>query len=275
MNQLATSFSSRANVLRFDRPLTIREIDSVAPSIFAEGPHESRSSRYTYIPTGVVLEGLRKEGFEPFMVCQARTRDETRRDFTKHMIRLRHASQIAGAEVNEIILVNSHDGTSSYQMLAGVFRFVCHNGLVCGDVVEDLRIPHRGNPVGEVIEGAYRILDDFERVDAARQEMKAVILTPDEQTAFAKAALALRYEGEAPVSAYQVLRPRRADDAGQDLWSTFNVVQERLIRGGQRGTNRTGKRITTRPVTGIDNNVRLNRALWVLAGEMAELKQAA
>jgi hypothetical protein len=38
------------------------------------------------------------------------------------MLRLRHASQINGAEANEIILLNSHDGTSSYQMLAGQFR---------------------------------------------------------------------------------------------------------------------------------------------------------
>jgi len=44
----------------------------VAPSIFADAPHESRSERYSYIPTASVLQGLRGEGFEPFMVCQTR-----------------------------------------------------------------------------------------------------------------------------------------------------------------------------------------------------------
>ena len=68
--------------------------------------------------TGDVLAGLQKEGFEPFMVCQSRTRIEDRREHTKHMVRLRHASQIVTNEANEIILINSHDGTSSYQMLA-------------------------------------------------------------------------------------------------------------------------------------------------------------
>ncbi|OKN68838.1 hypothetical protein AM469_006565 [Pseudomonas aeruginosa] len=58
------------------------------------------------------------------MVCQTRVRNEDRREYTKHLIRLRHASQINGDEANEIILLNSHDGTSSYQMLAGMFRFV-------------------------------------------------------------------------------------------------------------------------------------------------------
>ena len=75
------------------------------------------------------------------MVTQTRVRDEGRREHTKHMIRLRHASQINGAEANEIVLLNSHDGTSSYQMLAGMFRFVCSNGLVCGDTVADVRVP--------------------------------------------------------------------------------------------------------------------------------------
>jgi hypothetical protein len=69
------------------------------------------------------LTELRKEGFQPFMVTQTRVRHDDRRDYTKHMLRLRHASQINGAEANEIVLLNSHDGSqirrcSSYQMLA-------------------------------------------------------------------------------------------------------------------------------------------------------------
>src|SRR5690606_28561838 len=75
-----------------------------------------------------------------------------KREHTKHMLRLRHASQINGAEANEIVLLNSHDGTSSYQMLAGMFRFVCSNGLVCGDTVADVRVPHKGDVSGHVIE---------------------------------------------------------------------------------------------------------------------------
>ncbi|WP_141040469.1 DUF932 domain-containing protein, partial [Escherichia coli] len=84
-----------------------------------------------------VLNGLRDNGFHQFMVCQTRVRNLDKREHTKHMIRLRHAGQINGTEAKEIILLNSHDGSSSYQMLAGVFRFVCHNGLVCGDTVAD------------------------------------------------------------------------------------------------------------------------------------------
>ena len=98
---LATRFASHSPVLRSDSPLSDDQIHRVAPSIFAEAPHESRSERYSYIPTAAVLTELRKEGFQPFMVTQTRVRDEGKREHTKHMIRLRHASQINGAEANE------------------------------------------------------------------------------------------------------------------------------------------------------------------------------
>ncbi len=108
--QLASRFASRSPSLRSDSPLSDDQIRRVAPSIFADAPHESRSERYSYIPTAAVLTELRKEGFQPFMVAQTRVRNEDRRDFTKHMIRLRHANQINDAEANEIVLLNSHDG---------------------------------------------------------------------------------------------------------------------------------------------------------------------
>src|SRR3546814_17431218 len=105
------------------------------------------------------------------MVCQTRVRNEDRREYTKHLIRLRHASQINGDEANEIILLNSHDGTSSYQMLAGQFRFVCSNGLVCGDTVADVRVPHKGDVAGQVIEGAFEVLRGFDRVRGSRDAL--------------------------------------------------------------------------------------------------------
>lgn len=209
------------------------------------------------------------------MVCQTRVRHEDRRDYTKHMLRLRHASQINGIEASEIILLNSHDGTSSYQMLAGVFRFACANGMVCGDVVEDLRIPHRGDVVGEVVNGAFRVLDQFGQVVESREEMKALQLGHEEQAIFARAALSLKFDTEttaAPVTEDQVLSTRRIDDRGADLWRTFNRVQENLIRGGLDARTATGKRTRTRAVQGIDTNVKLNRALWTLAEEMRRLK---
>ena len=272
---LATRFASRSPVLRADRPLSDDQIRAVAPSIFADAPHGSRSERYAYIPTATVLTKLRQEGFEPFMVCQTRVRNEDRREYTKHLIRMRHASQINGSEANEIILLNSHEGTSSYQMLAGMFRFVCHNGLVCGDTAADIRVPHKGDVAGQVIEGAYEVLQGFEQVRQSRDAMRAITLDTGEAEILARSALALKYgdpDKPAPVTESQLLVPRRFDDRKPDLWSAFNRIQENMIKGGLSARTALGRRQRTREVQGIDQNLRLNRALWMLADGMRQLK---
>lgn len=262
--------------IRNDAGLDDHQMLQVAPSIFAEEAHESRSSRYAYIPTIEVLQGLRREGFVPVMAAQARCRDEGKRDFTKHMIRMRHAGRNLGeGEANEIILLNSHDGTSSYQMVAGMFRFVCANGLVVGDVVDDFKVRHSGNVVDNVIEGAYTVLDQFEQVAANRDDMRAIILPEPAQRLLAQSAIDYRWdreEGErAPVTPEQVLRPRRSADTGADLWSTFNRLQENMMKGGLRGVTANGQRRATRAVTGISQDVKLNRALWTMAEGLKDM----
>lgn len=272
---LASRLSKNLTSFRSTVPLTNEQISLYAPSIFAKEKHFSRSNRYTYIPTIEILNGLRKEGFQAYMVCQSRSRDQSKREHTKHLLRLRHASRITRSDANEIILLNSHDGSSAYQMLAGVFRFVCTNGMVCGDTRMDIRVRHSGNVVDNVIEGAFRVLDDFAEVTAQKEGMQSLSLDAGEQAAFAKAALTLRYDTTkcpAPVTESQVLRINRAEDNASDLWTTFNRVQENLVRGGLQGRTATGQERKTRAISSIDQNVKLNRALWVLSNEMRKLK---
>ena len=276
---LATRFARTTRVIRSDTPLQEEQMRSAAPSIFATGKHQSRSERYAYIPTIDVLRALRKEGFEPFMVAQGQSRIEGKAEYTKHLIRMRHAGVLStSTEANEIILINSHDGASSYQMLGGVIRFLCCNGLVCGTVSNDIRVPHKGSVQDEVIEGAFRVLDDFEAVDASIDGMKSLTLDGDEERAFATAALVLRYgersDGQppAPITAEQLIEARRPEDRGRNLWNVMNRSQENIQRGGQRGRTAGGRSIQTRPIASIDRSVSLNRALWVLAEEMRRLK---
>ena len=279
---LAARFAPNTRIVRSELPLQEPQMQHVAPSIFATGKHSSRSDRYSYIPTIEVLRGLQREGFEPFMVAQSRSRIEGKTEFTKHLIRMRHVNQIstqhAKPEANEIILINSHDGASSYQILSGVFSFVCANGLVVGTTSNDIRIPHRGNIQDDVIEGAFRVLEDFAAVDAATDAMKTLTLKPEEERAFAKTALALRYgertEGQppAPITVEQLMEPRRPEDIGASLWKNLQRVQENTQRGGQPGRGSLGRRMTTRPLGSIDRTVSLNRALWMLAEEMKKLK---
>ena len=105
--------------------------------------------------------------------------------------------------------------------------------------------------------------------------MAGLQLADGERRAFARAAMALRFEGKAaPVTEDQVMRPRRHEDEKPDLWTTFNVVEENLIKGGLRGRDANSRRRHTRGIVGIDGNVALNQALWTLAEEMRKIKLA-
>src|SRR6476660_7191485 len=116
---LATRFARNTYVIRSDTPLAEDEMRSAAPSIFAPGKHQSRSDRYAYIPTIDVLRGLRKEGFEPFMVAQSRSRIAGKTEYTKHMIRMRHAGLLSATpEANENTLITAHNLASPQPQLA-------------------------------------------------------------------------------------------------------------------------------------------------------------
>jgi hypothetical protein len=274
---MATSrHSSLPTMLRSRVPLTDEQIMRVAPSVFAEQPHESRGERYAYIPTSRVVAGLRAEGFVPMAVGQSRTRIAGKRDFTKHMLRFRHSSaveQIVGQEVPEIVLVNSHDGTSSYNLMGGIFRLICSNGMIVGDTTSEVRVRHSGNILENVIEGSYSVIEDINRVVPVIDDWKKLSLTYEQRIKYAEVALGLRWDIDegAPVSNTALLDTRRYEDRGDSLWKTFNVVQENLIRGGIRGEGSTGKRMTTRAVASVTENVKLNKSLWMLTEKMAEL----
>ena len=150
-----------------------------------------------------------------------------------------------------------------------------------GEVAQDIRVPHKGDIQGEVIDGACRVMAEFEGVQGSTHAMKALTLTNDEQHAFATAALQLRFEPAtnaqgvivpAPVTAEQMLNARRPEDLGASLWQTFNRVQENAERGGLRGRSANGRNRTTRELKGLDARLSLNRALWTLAEEMRKLK---
>lgn len=252
------------------------------PSIFATEAHESRSERFAPIPTIDVLTGLRAEGFDPFIAQQARTRIEGKAAFTKHMLRLRHRSITnAEGEAFEIILVNANDGTSSYQMIPGFFRFVCANGLMVGDTFDEVKVRHSGNAIHDVIEGAYAVLGEAPKVADQVSRFKSIMLNDAERGVLAEAAHTLRFpdateEKPAAIDAPALLGARRSADRASDLWTAFNVVQENAIKGGISGRVRDAQgrvsRRRTRGVSGIDGNKALNRALWTLTEKMAELK---
>lgn len=271
-------------------PLTDEQIMAVAPSAFAVDKHESRSERYAYIPTSEVIAGLRANGFVPMFAKQGNSRVPGKADFTKHLIRFRHEGQAAGLRkvgdtYPEVILVNSHDGTSAYKIMAGLFRLICLNGMVVADrEYANISIPHKGNVTELVIEGSYTVLSESRKALEAADTWAGVTLSRQEQMVMAEAAHTVRFgdaEGETdtPIKPEQLLTARRHADTGNDLWRTANTIQENVIRGGLTAWGRDAhdrpRRTTTREVRGIDADVKMNKALWLLSERMAQIKAAA
>lgn len=277
--------------------LTNQQLLRAAPSIFATTAWAEVSDKYAFIPTIDVVEMMRKEGFMPVKAQQSACRIEGKGEFTKHMVRFQRAQDMVDRqalnpghhfyakhgelepEIPEIVLVNSHDRSSGFQLEAGLFRLKCSNGLmVKSSDLGAISLRHSSNVGGMVIDGCCRIIETMPQVLEHVDVMKRIQLDRGEQAAFAAAAVQLRYPADldgnstAPFEPAALLRPQRRDDTLPDLWTTFNVVQENFVKGGIAGRGTTGKRMRTRAIKSVNEDLRLNKALWVLAERMATLK---
>jgi len=269
MNALVTSLSQQpSHSTAFQDVLSPETLRSRVPAAFAAGAHERTSAAYTFISTAQVLDALSLAGFLPVEARQAaRARSPVH---ARHLIRLRRrfeTIQLRDA-IPEILFLNSHDGTSAYQLRVGLFRVVCTNGLVVSAGVFPVwRVMHRGDVVADVVAAALRISERFETLAAAVHRMEHTPLDRLQQLDFAAEALALRFPKDPPeaLEPSRFLVPRRAEDVGSDLWRTFNVLQENLLRGGVLRRTASNRLRRTRRITAIQEDVRLNSALWDLA----------
>ncbi len=257
------------------------ELRRLAPSIFADEPHESRSAKFECVNTARILVSMQAEGFVPVAARQSNPRDEERRGYTKHEIRLRHVRDLgaakAGNEFNEIIMANAADGTGALRLGKGRFRQVCANGMYCGRVDEDITVLHRKGAEFEAITAAYDVLAQLKEVDAFVEQMRQIELTSMEQTEMAVMALTFRYGdlAKSPVKPQHLLAANRREDNEPSLWLTFNRIQENSIKGGVSGYTANNRRTTTRPIVNIPQSAAINRALWAHALDMLGRKQIA
>lgn len=256
------------------------QLFKIAPSIFAQNADTDRSERYRFVPTIEVVESLRNEGFMPVKVTASRSRSEDGVDFVKHNIRFRRESDMqtkfarVGQLLPELALTNSHNGTSGFVLDPAILRLVCSNGLVAATSQGALRYRHSGKDtlVGDIIEGAFEVVHDFPRIADVVDRWSGIELTHEQRLAFARAALPLRFDEDAGVDPMQLLAHRRYGDQKPDLFTTFNVVQENLIRGGVRlNKGPFGRLQRSREIKSVDRDMKLNKALWTLTDEMSKL----
>ncbi len=144
----------------------------------------------------------------------------------------------------------------------------CTNGLVVSTGVFPVwRVLHRGDVVRDVVCAAFRISERFEVLATAVERMERTMLDAGQRLEFAAQALALRFPKDlhAGIEPSQLLVPRRPQDVGNDLWRTFNVMQENILRGGLMRRSASSRLTRTRRITAIGEDVRLNSGLWEMA----------
>lgn len=256
--------------------LSREELTARVPSAFAAKAHEATTERYSFFPTATVIDALRESGWAPVSVQEQTAREEGRKGFQKHLVRFHRRSELnttpLGDSRIELVMMNSHDGGCAFRLYAGVFRQVCTNGLIVSDATfSAVSVRHTHRTVDEVITVSQKIAGNSDQIGSHIESFRQRTLTDEEKLNFASRALALRYDSveESPVYPAKLLEPVRSADYGNSLWQTFNVVQERMMRGSRPDrlkALREDRRIArVRKITGLDSQLQMNRNLWELA----------
>ncbi len=242
------------------KTLSNLEIMSYAPSAFAQEPASRVSDAYEFVSTEKVIHILRRHDWAVVSAREQRSGRARKIGYQQHMLRFRRVREsrpLVGDTWPEIVLVNSHDGRCAFHLHAGLFRLACGNGLVVADATfEQIRVRHVGFDESALMQNIFAMSSKMPHIADAVVSMQTRTLSPLEREDFAREAIALRWQKDAPISPSQALEIRRDRDRESSLWVVFNVVQENLIRGCSGAS---------RGVRSIDGNLSLNGRLWDLS----------
>lgn len=254
----------------FNNFLSDQEIQLAAPSIYTNKmKHTASEERYVFIPTNEVIKGLKDFGWEVSKASQMKTKLKENSGFQKHFVHLRNPKLFVGVNKNEIeavpeiLLVNSYDARCSFKMFIGMFRVACSNGLIIqSSQLDNMVIPHRGDSVEELPTLVPVIMNNVDKACSMMEKMKRIKLTPAQQRKFAIEACRSRWDYNYQLlETKEILEPAREADESTDLWTVFNRLQEKLIRGGWKGIGGRAVKALKNP----DRELMTNRRLFEIA----------
>ena len=263
------------------KPLTNEQLKEQAPSLFTQEPHHEVSEKYHFIPTIEVVEQLRDKNWYPVSVSEAGVRDLNKDGFQNHYVRFQSFSDLINPSANviELLLFNSHDRSKSFTISAGIYRYVCSNGLVIADSVFDsYKIKHLGDRENDVENAVTRITDAKPKLLEKVNKFENIILNKQEKQAFLQSAIPLRFPEHLELdNPNDLLEPLRSEDMKDDLYTTLNVLQEQFLSKSTKikGYNKnSGRRFTSKEITSISKDVEINKGLWDIAERIASIKNS-
>lgn len=259
------------------KPLSNEQLKQQAPTLFTSNAHSEVSSKYHFIPTIDVIEEIKSHNWHPVSVSQAGVRDLQKEGYQQHCVRFRHFEDLLNPNDNavELLLFNSHDRTKAFSISAGIFRFVCSNGLVISDsVFESYKIKHLGDKANDVATAVLNIAAIKPKLMKKIEKLESIKLNDSEKQSFAKSSIPLRFEEHLEVNPNDLLLPNREEDFKDDLYTTLNIIQENLIRGNIKGINKqTNRKFTSKQISSISTDAKLNKELWDMAEKIAGIKE--
>jgi len=238
---------------------------------------------YGFIDTGKIVERFARKGWEINSAKEVKVRTIERQGFQKHLIRFRNPSfpSIDGlpsdhSSIPELIVENSHDGTGALKLFFGVFRIACLNGIIAGSSLGSYRVIHSQNAIKNLDESLELMTAGIPNLVERVGKLAAFELDQEKRLLLARKGCELRLshlKGIQDMDLYSALEPKRFADIGKDAFSVFNVIQERVIRGGIRYKQMNEKngfveRKHTRGVNSVSQSVKYNRELWNIVEEV-------
>lgn len=245
--------------------LEINTLDQKLPTL---------SDKYKLAKTSEMIKKIEALGFNMEKFVALKVRKKERQGFQKHRVIFSSPTLKATNDgVPQLLLTNSHDGSSSVVLQLGFFRYVCSNGLVVGNnIVTPIRVRHSGNDFEDrLIVAINNIVAQAEKLTQSIDKLKSKVLTGAEIRTFQREALQKRLGTDAKIEDFY-MPVYREEDKAQDLFTVMNVVQENLIRGGARVIlEQDGKRKdkSVRRVNSLITQTEINVMLWDLAEQMA------
>jgi len=252
--------------------------------INAKNEHSSRSEKYTFVDSQEIKTLIESNGFIHNTTSFAEVRKEHKAGFQKHIMIFDHESfKIDDENRLQLLVTNSHDGSSSLRFNLGVFRTVCANGLVVGSSFDEIRIRHlKVNKIliEETLEKFAAKSEHFIKMVRSMQNTQ-LNYKQIEKLAISAQELRLRHIKIHSVQYASVVDIKREADKSTDLWTVFNVVQESMIKGGikyiydSKVKNGIGKLIevrksnTTKEIKNFKEVEFLNKNLWDIAEKIA------
>lgn len=248
--------------------ISIDQLRSKVPALFAKGPSPKMSERYTFVSSISLVEELISAGYLVTHATQRAVlpggRDQRH---TRHMLRFRNSGikPVLDGIFPEVVLINSHDGQSRYQLYSGIFRTICRNGLVLplGDSSVAMARVHLGDIESIMTESRKALTKSVESIKFVNC-MRSRKFNEAQSLKFAKEAMAIAYDKDSTIDPKLLLNARREEDAEPTLWNVFNRVQENIIRGGL-DVKHGERTFHTRGITHIGRLIEVNLKLWELA----------